>query len=82
MTGEITPQRINLAMSLDSRDGTLTRDDMLQNYSDEPDGIYKRPGTISRYTGTTGTGFGIFAFNGHLYAWSSGTTSTTPNTLI
>lgn len=68
--------RISLGIPVDSRDGTLERDEKLLNWQINPDGIYKRPGTSrSSYSTTAGSGTGIFVFGSKIYMWTGAMTT-------
>lgn len=71
--------RVSLGIPLDSRDGTLDRDELLKNFQQNPDGVYKRPGTQDTiYFTTAGTAYGTFKWGTKVYIWNSSNTATTP----
>ena len=74
--------RVPLGYTLESRDGGLTRDELVRNMSQDPDGMYKRAGTTQAYSATAGNGYGVFTYGGHIYAWTSANTATTPSALL
>ena len=76
MAGDV---RISLGIQVDSRDGTLQRDEKLVNFQLNPDGIYKRSGTSrTTYSATAGAGYGSFVWGTHIYIWTAGNTAITP----
>jgi hypothetical protein len=72
--------RIGLGFNADSRDGTLQRDEKLQNWQLNPDGVYKRPGSSrTTYSTTAGAGIGIMTFGTKIYMWTGSMTTTPGN---
>ena len=68
--------RVALGINADSRDGTLLRDEKLQNFQLNPDGIYKRSGTSrTTYSTTANAGVGIFVFGANIYMWTGAMTT-------
>ena len=72
--------RIGLGFQADSRDGTLLRDEKLQNWQLNPDGVYKRPGSSrTTYSTTAGDGKGICVFGTKIYMWTGSMTTAPGN---
>lgn len=70
--------RVELGLNVDSRDGTLLRDEKLVNFQLSPDGVQKRAGSSrSSYSATANAGLGIFVYGTKIYMWT-GVMTTSP----
>lgn len=68
--------RVELGLNVDSRDGTLLRDEKLVNFQLNPDGVQKRAGTSrSSYSATANSGIGIFVYGTKIYMWTGAMTT-------
>ena len=74
--------RSSLVHPIESRDGTLSKDEVLRNFMVDPiqpSKIQKRPAlTRTDLYAVSGQGFGSFVFNDYIYVWTDTTPPTSP----